>query len=100
MRVGAVDSPFWLGNYVEARLWITIAVLFAILSTRRRGAVRSRCAIAAVAFLLFGLSDVVEAQTGAWWRPWWLLVWKATCVLAFAWLLWRHRARRRNEHSR
>jgi hypothetical protein len=29
----------------------------------------------------FGLSDLVESQTGAWWTPWWLFAWKALCVL-------------------
>jgi len=36
--------------------------------------------MAAVAFLAFAGTDLVEMQTGAWWRPWWLLVWKAACV--------------------
>lgn len=35
--------------------------------------------VAGAALVLFGLSDVVEAGTGAWWRPWWLLAWKLTC---------------------
>jgi hypothetical protein len=32
-------------------------------------------------FAFFGLSDLVEVTTGAWWRPWWLLAWKAACLL-------------------
>jgi len=30
--------------------------------------------------LLFALSDFVEVYTGAWWEPWWLLVWKSVNV--------------------
>ena len=36
--------------------------------------------IAAVTLVVFGLSDAVELYTKAWWRPWWLLVWKAACI--------------------
>jgi hypothetical protein len=34
-------------------------------------------------FVVFGVSDVIEAQTGAWWHPWWLFAMKALCVLGF-----------------
>jgi len=37
--------------------------------------------IAFGAFLLFSGSDAMTITTGAWWRPWWLFVWKATCVV-------------------
>jgi hypothetical protein len=36
----------------------------------------------AVTLAVFGASDLVESRTGAWWKPWWLFVWKAICVLA------------------
>ena len=39
--------------------------------------------IAAVAFFGFGISDLIEAQTGAWWEPIWLFFFKAACVLVF-----------------
>ena len=44
-------------------------------------------------FAVFGLSDVIEAETGAWWHPWWLFVMKALCVLGFlgAWRASRQR---------
>lgn len=31
--------------------------------------------------IFFGLSDFVEMTTGAWWQPWWLLAWKAACIV-------------------
>ena len=83
-------SFFATANYVEALLWATVALLFAASAVRRRGAVRKRCVFAAVTFLLFGISDVVEVQTGAWWRPWWLLLWKAVCVFSLLALLINH----------
>ena len=36
-----------------------------------------------MSFFAFGISDFVEIHTGAWYRPWWLLAWKATCVAGF-----------------
>lgn len=84
-------SFFATANYVEALLWATVALLFAASAMRRHGAVRKRCVLAAVTFLLFGISDVVEVQTGAWWRPWWLLLWKAVCLLCLLGLLINHR---------
>ena len=88
------DGLFSGANYAEAGLWILVAIAFGVVAIRRAGAARRRCAGAAVAFLLFGVSDVVEAETGAWWRPWWLLAWKATCIAGLLALLLEYRRRR------
>ena len=54
-------------------------------------------------FLVFGASDWFEAnEDNEWWHPWWLLLWKAACVTALAWLIftaWRreHRAKGRGD---
>ena len=61
---------FETANYIEAALWAVIGLVFLVVSMRRGGR-RRVTALAAVTFLLFGGSDVVEVQTGAWWRPWW-----------------------------
>lgn len=47
---------------------------------------------------VFGVSDLIEAQTGAWWEPWSLLVMKAACVLVFL-LAWRAHRRQRRPHG-
>ena len=85
------DAGFFAtANYIESALWGLIALVFAVAATRRAGQVRLRCTLASVSFLLFGLSDVVEVATGAWWRPWWLLVWKGACVSSLLGLLVSH----------
>lgn len=69
-------------NYAEAALW---AVIACVLLVKRRGSevpIARLQLLAAVAFFFFGISDLVETQTGAWWKPWWLLVWKVACVVA------------------
>ncbi len=85
----AISGFFRDSNYLECALWCAIGAGFlirAILRSDHRAVVLS----AGVTFLLFGLSDYVEAHTGAWWRPWWLLTWKGLCLLVFLILLIRY----------
>ena len=76
------------GNYLEAFLWFCFAIGFAINAGKTSGITRIHRLITTLIFLLFGGSDIVEVQTGAWWSPWWLFVWKASCVLSMAILFW------------
>jgi hypothetical protein len=92
---GPITDAFRYSNYAEAGLWAVIGSGFIVQAVRLRGRARVLCVVGAVAFLAFGGSDVVEARTGAWWRPWWLLGWKAACLVVFAGLLFSYlRARR------
>jgi hypothetical protein len=76
------------GNYIEAFLWFCFAIGFAVNAGKTSGKTRINRLITTLIFLLFGGSDIVEVQTGAWWSPWWLFVWKASCVLSMAILFW------------
>lgn len=76
----ALDELF---NLAEAGLWFVFAGVFAALALRAQGPLRRLCGWLVPAFFAFGLSDIIEAQTGAWWRPWWLLVLKGGCICAF-----------------
>lgn len=87
--LAAQDDFFVLANYAEAALWFAIGAGFGAIACFRPVRRRVSC-IAAAAFIAFGLTDVVEASTGAWWRPWWLLAWKAACVIVLLGLLLRH----------
>ncbi len=89
-------TPFQVSNLVEAGFWSTIGLAFAVVAIRRTGAIRWRCAVTCLAFLFFGVSDLVEAQTGTWWRPWWLFVWKVAClaILMVAFLIYRRDKKR------
>jgi hypothetical protein len=68
------------GNLIEAAIWFLLALVLAIYALRRERRLRSTLFLIAVTLAVFGGSDLVEARTGAWWKPWWLLVWKAVCV--------------------
>ena len=82
-------------NTFEILLWSIAGSGFLLSALLRSGQSRLQCFLAGVAFLLFAVSDWIELETGAWWRPWWLLVWKALCVIALAALYaWHVRVRR------
>ena len=83
------------GNLIEAGLWGTIAAVMAVRALFENPEIRRLFVLLAIAFAAFGLSDVVESRTGAWWRPWWLFVWKAGCVLTFILGFWRYYLLRR-----
>jgi hypothetical protein len=69
-------------NTIEAIVWFAIAIGLAWRSLSAAGRMRIIGLTAAVAFAAFGVSDLVEIQTGAWYRPVWLLAWKAACIIA------------------
>src|SRR3954471_16195493 len=86
--IAALTTPaFRISNYIEAGLWTSIGIGFVIAALKYSGLTRRRCWIAAVTFTCFGISDLVESQTGAWYRPIWLLIWKGLCLLVMVWLL-------------
>ncbi len=68
-------------NAIETLLWTLIAVVLLVNAAIQKK-IRGRLSLASLTFLLFAGSDIMEMQTGAWWRPWWLLVWKAACIAA------------------
>lgn len=72
-------SLFRTINLVEGVFWIAVGAGFGLSVIDRRR--RSAKLIAALNFAAFGVSDFIEMGTGAWWRPWWLLVWKGACVI-------------------
>ena len=78
--VAVITRDFIYLNYIEAGLWIALAFGAGVQSFRFTGPVRRELLILAIDLIAFGLSDVAETRTGAWWRPWWLLAWKGACV--------------------
>jgi hypothetical protein len=68
-------------NFIEACFWAGVAVGVLIFSERLPDKRRRIAYVATAAFFLFGISDVVEIHTGAWWRPPWLLLLKGCCII-------------------
>src|SRR5436305_2305342 len=93
-----ITRAFQVSNYIEACLWTSIGLAFTLAAFRQVGISRKHCCIAAITFILFGFSDLVESTTGAWYRPLWLLIWKGLCLLVFAWLLMKYLKERKANH--
>jgi hypothetical protein len=83
-------------NASEAVLWLIFAVVVAVRYRRAEGGARRVARVMALFFVLFAGSDVIETETGAWWRPPGLLVLKGACLVGLTWcsvvLLRRERA--------
>ncbi len=83
-------------NSVEAAWWIFLAALTAMGGHRVRGMTARLQGVFVLGFTAFGISDVIEVYTGAWWRPVSLLMLKAACLVGLAvsiyWLLRNRRA--------
>ncbi len=76
------DVTVW-GNRLEAGLWWVVAVALAIGACRVPRRERFLWGLQAFVFAVYGLSDLIESYTGAWWQPWWLLVMKGACIVTF-----------------
>lgn len=94
MNEEATLSVHAVFNYGEAGLWFIIGLVLAV----RLRMPRPWRWLLPLAFACFGVSDLIEAQTGAWWDPWWLFVLKAACVLVFL-LAWGAHRRQGKRHG-
>ncbi len=74
------SDPKDVYNQLEPFIWYALAILL-VPALRRHSPWKERYALALVV-VVFGTSDFFE--TVAWWTPWWLLMWKAVCLLILA----------------
>ena len=81
-----------LFNQGEAVLWFLIAITLLVRPIPKLAQTSWRWLLP-MCFVVFGVSDVIETETGAWWHPWWLFVMKALCVLGFV-MAWRRQSRK------
>lgn len=86
-------------NHLEAVLWWCIAGVILIRSRTIDERSRKIAQIAGKVFILFGLTDFIEAETGAWWDPWGLFFLKGVGVatLVFCYVKYRELQRRCSE---
>lgn len=84
------------GNYIEAIIWFIFALGFLIVAGQNSSKITKQHYLASINFFLFGISDIVEVQTGAWWHPWWLFLWKSGCIFMMLWLLFIHLSTQQN----
>ncbi|MEQ9069930.1 MAG: hypothetical protein RLO18_24575 [Gimesia chilikensis] len=80
-------------NLAEAILWISIAGLFLVRLPRLQQN-RDLAITCSIAFALFGVSDLIEVSTRAWYQPLPLFILKAVCVITFVTIYITYRKRR------
>ena len=78
------------GNIIEAGVWCLLAIVLIIHAIRSDKRFRPTLLLLAITMVVFGGSDLVESRTGAWWKPWWLFVWKAICVVTLLFGFFRY----------
>jgi hypothetical protein len=69
-------------NLIEAAIWFAISCALGVKAFHAEKELRKVYVLLGSAFLAFGISDLVESRSGAWWRPLWLFALKAGCVAA------------------
>ncbi|WP_435010369.1 hypothetical protein P12x_001632 [Tundrisphaera lichenicola] len=82
-------------NLAEAGLWAAFAAATVTLGHRVRGMTPWLRGLFFVAFLAFGLSDLIEIGSGAWWRPPGLLILKGVCLTSLVLGVWQISQNRR-----
>jgi len=78
------------GNLIEAGVWFVLSLALLVYALRSAQRLRRVLFVLVLALAIFGVSDLVEARTGAWWKPWWLFAWKAACVVTLFFGLLRY----------
>jgi hypothetical protein len=83
-------------NAVESGLWFVLAILVTFLGARVEGMTWAPRIGLSVGLVAFGVSDLIEMRTGAWWNPPGLMAFKAAClatILGSGGILRRNRRR-------
>ena len=79
------NTQYAIFNYLEAGLWLAICTVL-LLRSRKESSNKATFIGLGVTLFLFGVSDIIEVHTGAWWKPKSLLFLKTGCVLSM--IIW------------
>ncbi len=72
-----------IANRIEAGIWFVVALILLVRALRSEQHLKRIIMILSGSFIVFGISDLIEAKSGAWWQPLWLLFLKAVCLILF-----------------
>ncbi len=89
-------------NLFEAILWFLMALFLSGWALSGKAAIGQKKVVLLLSgiLVLFGISDLIEMRTGAWWQPVSLLVLKAVCVLGIVFcLIWLSRRSREGRRT-
>ncbi|MBI9016487.1 MAG: hypothetical protein JEZ07_04410 [Phycisphaerae bacterium] len=76
-------------NLIEAFIWFGFGGFCMFKLRKTVAALKFNQMMLAIGFVAFGISDLVEIRTGSWWHPWWMLLWKATCLIVIGSCIWK-----------
>ena len=85
-------------NLCEGIVWLILAIViyfFPLFRDEKNNRGRGL----SLFLIFFGISDFIEMNTGAWWKPWWLLIWKAICLGGIVFLLTDYFIKRRKHEA-
>lgn len=82
-------------NLLEAIFWFTLSLFcFFLWSFKKKSnSVQKKYPLLlSLIIFIFGITDLIEIKSGAWWRPIWLLLLKSICLIGIivVFVKWRY----------
>jgi hypothetical protein len=75
-------TPEGTFNFIESLVWFAVALTFLFNVKGKKISANQRLSwLLGGLFVVFGISDLIEIKTGGWWKPWWLFLLKAVCLI-------------------
>lgn len=68
-------------NFIEGIYWLALGIFVLTLSKIIFQKYKKLALFTSLVLILFSITDFIEIETGAYWTPWWLLVWNIICIL-------------------
>ena len=87
---------YW-GNIIEGLFWIAVALAVYIANRNKSQPEKQVAQRASITLFCFGISDFIEVSTGAWYKPIWVLLLKAACVVILIHCLVKYLALRKEK---
>ena len=86
-----LDLNFKTFNFIEGIYWLFLGIFTLTLSKIIPRKYKKLALFTSLILILFGITDFIEINTGAYWIPRWLLVWNMFCIsgliLSLAWYI-------------
>lgn len=75
------ELDFKTFNFIEGIYWVALGIFVLTLSKIIFQKYKKLALFTSLILILFSITDFIEIETGAYWTPWWLLVWNIICIL-------------------
>ncbi|MEA1925635.1 MAG: hypothetical protein U9M90_00110 [Patescibacteria group bacterium] len=75
-----LDLNFKTFNFIEGIYWLFLGIFVLTLLKIIPRKYKKLALFTSLILVLFGITDFIEINTGAYWMPWWLLIWNIFCI--------------------